>query len=167
MNPMLENRVAFTGHRTYPYDATRLRTVLEELYTAGNRIFLSGMAVGFDLAAAEAVLSLRERHADVVLIAVVPFRGQAERFSEKDRERFYRILAEADKQVLLSERYHAGVYRVRNNFLVDHAATLVTWYDGHKGGTHYTIRRALYRHRRLIHLHPATPPDVRPDISLF
>ncbi len=164
---MLENRVAFTGHRNYPYDAARLKAVLEKLYTSGNRIFMSGMAVGFDLAAAEAVLALRAQHADVVLMAVIPFRGQEERFSPKDQERFHQILEKADERVLLAERYHPDVYRVRNNFLVDHAATIVSWYDGHEGGTRYTIHRALKLRRRLIHLNPATPPDAYPPPTLF
>ena len=49
--------VAFSGHRTYRGDAAgTLHRTLEELYARGFRTFLSGMAVGFDLAAAEAVL---------------------------------------------------------------------------------------------------------------
>ena len=52
--------VAFSGHRTYRGDAAgALRRTLEELYARGFRTFLSDMAVGFDLAAAEAVLELR------------------------------------------------------------------------------------------------------------
>ena len=54
--------VAFTGHRTYRGAAAdALRRTVGELYARGFRTFLSGMAVGFDLAAAEAVLELRER----------------------------------------------------------------------------------------------------------
>ena len=53
--------VAFTGHRTYRGAAAdALRRTVGELYARGFRNFLSGMAVGFDLAAAEAVLELRE-----------------------------------------------------------------------------------------------------------
>ena len=47
--------VAFTGHRTYRGAAAdALRRTVGELYARGFRTFLSGMAVGFDLAAAEA-----------------------------------------------------------------------------------------------------------------
>ena len=54
--------VAFTGHRTYRGAAAdALRRTVGELYARGFRNFLSGMAMGFDLAAAEAVLELRER----------------------------------------------------------------------------------------------------------
>ena len=48
-----EKTVAFTGHRTYEGEAQQeLAAVLRELYAEGYRTFLSGMARGFDLAAA-------------------------------------------------------------------------------------------------------------------
>lgn len=159
---------AFTGHRTYRHEADEsLRRTIRALHGSGIRSFLSGMAVGFDLAAAEAVLDCRKSLSDIRLIAVIPFRGQQQRFSAADRARFDRICAEADETIVLSESYNSGVYAVRNNYLVNHAATLIAWYDGSAGGTCYTVERALSQSRRLIHLHPATPPTVRPMPELF
>lgn len=127
--------VAFTGHRTYRGAAAdALRRTVGELYARGFRTFLSGMAVGFDLAAAEAVLELRERVPGVRLVAAVPFRGQEMRFSPADRERFRRVLAEADSVEVLAPAYHRGCYAVRNDFLVYNARVLVAWYDGSPGG---------------------------------
>ena len=121
--------VAFTGHRTYRGAAAdALRRTVGELYARGFRTFLSGMAVGFDLAAAEAVLELRERVPGVRLVAAVPFRGQEMRFSPADRERFRRVLAEADSVEVLAPAYHRGCYAVRNDFLVYNARVLVAWY---------------------------------------
>ena len=149
--------VAFTGHRTYRDEARELLLpTLEALYDRGFRTFLSGMAVGFDLAAAEAVLLLRQRHAEVRLVAVVPFRHQAARFPAAQRLRYERILAAADSIEVLSEEYHRGCYARRNDFLVDHAQVVVAWYDGlPEGGTHYTVERARTRLREVINLHPA------------
>ena len=159
---------AFTGHRTYRHEADDLlRRTVTMLYATGIRTFLSGMAVGFDLAAAEVVLNCKATHAEMRLVAVVPFRGQQLRFSAQDRARFERILDEADETVLLSESYHHGSYAIRNNYLIAHAATLVTWYDGSTGGTRYTVERALAQNRRLIHLHPATPLTAYPVPKLF
>lgn len=254
---MIEDRlttVAFTGHRTYRGQAAAaLRAAIGELYARGFRTFLCGMAVGFDLAAAEAVLACRdcgckpavpvlacrdcgrESAAPVLacrdcgrepvppeipvsdanfvaplgsvavsqiasavtsgsglfpaagsaslhppqsppsekpmpglrLVAVVPFQGQASRFSAADRERFHRVLAAADRSVTLSPSYHAGCYAVRNNYLVDHASLLVAWYDGSPGGTHYTVRRALRRGLEIVNLHPAAPALPVPASTLF
>ena len=159
---------AFTGHRTCrrEADALLLRAVAE-LHAAGVRTFLSGMAGGFDLAAAEAVLAFRAAHPGVRLTAVVPFRGQERRFPPRDRARFERILRAADEVLILAEHYHPACYHARNDFLVAHAATLVTWYDGSAGGTRYTVERALACGRRIVHLHPQTPAAVLPLPELF
>lgn len=161
--------VAFTGHRTYRDEAREtLPATLESLYARGYRTFLSGMAVGFDLAAAEAVLLLRQRHAEVRLVAVVPFRHQAVRFPAAQRLRYERILAATDEVEILSEEYHRGCYARRNDFLIDHAQTVVAWYDGlPQGGTHYTVERARARSREVINLHPAAPASCHPDAELF
>lgn len=100
------------------------------------------------------------------LVAVIPFRGQESRFPAADREPFRRVLAAADHSVTLSPSYHAGCYAVRNNYLVEHAALLVAWYDGSPGGTHYTVRRALGRGLEFInlHAHPAALRQAEPTL---
>ena len=194
---MTEDRlttVAFTGHRTYDGQAAAaLRATVGELYARGFRTFLCGMAMGFDPAAAEAVLACRasqtasvfspavdsvsaffpEPHSPHMpmpglrLVAVIPFRGQESRFPAVDRERFRRVLAAADHSVTLSPSYHAGCYAVRNNYLVEHAALLVAWYDGSPGGTHYTVRRALVRGLEFINLHPHSAALRQAEPTLF
>lgn len=201
--------VAFTGHRTYGGQAAAaLRATVGELYARGFRTFLCGMAMGFDLAAAEAVLACRDSQTASVLspaavsvavppasafspavdsvsaffpephslhtpmpglrlVAVIPFRGQESRFPAVDRERFRRVLAAADHSVTLSPSYHAGCYAVRNNYLVEHAALLVAWYDGSPGGTHYTVRRALGRGLEFINLHPHPAALRQAEPTLF
>ena len=101
------------------------------------------------------------------LVAVIPFRGQESRFPAVDRERFRRVLAAADHSVTLSPSYHAGCYAVRNNYLVEHAALLVAWYDGSPGGTHYTVRRALGRGLEFINLHPHPAALRQAEPTLF
>ena len=160
--------VAFTGHRTYCGEASAaLAAAIRGLHAHGFRTFLCGMAVGFDLAAAEAVLELRERAPGVRLVAAVPFRGQEMRFSPADRERFRRVLAEADSVEVLAPAYHRGCYAVRNDFLVDNARVLVAWYDGSPGGTRYTVRRALGRGLEVVNLCPAAPVPPAPEPTLF
>lgn len=147
---------AFTGHRTYDGRADEaLRRTIAALYDRGIRNFLSGMAVGFDLAAAEAVLDCRAARPGMRLVAVIPFRGQERSFSPADRERYGRIAAAADETAVLAPGYRTGCYAVRNNYLVDHASVLVAWYDGSPGGTRYTVRRAERRGLELQQLHPA------------
>lgn len=156
LNP--QTTLSFTGHRTYRQEADEaLRRSLRRHYEAGIRICLSGMAEGFDLAAAEVVLSLREEFPDLRLCCVVPFRGH--RVPLPYRERYDRVLATADEVIVLSEGYHPRVFRERNNYLTDHAHYLIAWFDGSKSGTHYTIHRALRRGLTIENLYPEKPID--------
>ena len=158
----MELVVGFTGHRTYGGQADgALDAHLTALYGRGARTFVSGMAVGFDMAAAEAVLGLRARYADVRLVCAVPFEGQEARFPAADRERYARLLAAADERVTVCPRYAPGCYARRNDYLVDRAGVLVAWYDGSSGGTRYTLRRALRRGREVVNLCPEALLPVR------
>ena len=161
--------VSFTGHRTYRDQARMLLPpTLERLYDRGFCTFLSGMAVGFDLAAARAVLELRGRHPDVQLIAAVPFRGQERRFPTAWRLLYEEVLDQADGVEILAGEYHRGCYAVRNEFLVDHARVIVAWYSGTaSGGTAQTVRRARARNREIINLHPRAVILPEPDAEPF
>ncbi len=165
-----QTTVAFTGHRTYRGECDmQLAAAVERLYNAGKRVFLSGMAVGFDLAAAEKVLEFKAAHPDVRLVAVVPFEGQELRFPVAERRRFEAIVAAADEAVLLSGAFHRGCYAVRNNYLVDNSSVVVAWYDClTDGGTRYTFRRALKSEREVWNLHALAPVRIyTPTVKLF
>ena len=172
--------VAFSGHRTFkmrgdtlfvghsagttPAEtlAERLDRQLDRLLAAGYDTFLCGMAEGFDLEAAEAVLRLKTRNLPVSgqeshpirLVAVVPYLRQASHFTPTDRNRYKEVMRQADKRILLSELYHAGCFHVRNDYLVDHASLLLCYYNGTKGGTQYTVRRALKAGISILNLYP-------------
>lgn len=75
---------AFTGHRKqrlmqenkdYRNFSGQIRgkviTMIKNLYEEGFREFYSGMAEGFDMIAAEAVLQLKEQYEDMTLAAAI------------------------------------------------------------------------------------------------
>ncbi len=155
--------VAFTGHRHYAGEAaTELALLVRSLYEEGYRTFLCGMAIGFDLAAGEAVVALREEYPEVRLVAVVPCVGQERAFSPIDRLRYAQLLEQADARIVLAQRYHKGCYHERNAYLIDHAACLVAWYDGTMGGTQQSFLLALHRGLRVENL-----GTIAPDPRLF
>ena len=77
------------------------------------------MAIGFDLAAAEVTLSLRNELPEIELVAVVPFEGMHKRFPAKQRSLFERVMSEANKAITLTTHYAPNVYALRNNYLVE------------------------------------------------
>lgn len=142
--------VAFTGHRAMSYAAgdsaevlrSRLDTTLHELYARGARCFYSGMAEGFDLLAARAVLDLQCQYPDVQLIAAVPFRGHGRSFSAVVRRDYEHILRAANRVEVLAEEYSRECFLRRDDYMVERSATVVAWFDGRAGGTAYTVARA-------------------------
>ncbi len=153
--------VAFTGHRHYRDEGSEaLRRTLGCLCEERMRTFLCGMAVGFDLAAAEAVLALRAEYPDVRLVAVLPFADQHTRFSAAEQARHARLTAAADERLVLSADYTRDCFRRRNDFLLAHAACAVAWYAGRAGGPRYTFRQAVRRGLRVVNLAAALQPET-------
>lgn len=137
--------VAFTGHRDYAGEADyRLRESIMELYKRGYRRFESGMAEGFDLAAAAVVLELKAQLEALELICVVPYKSHSHSIKHS-KELYQRVLSEGDEVVVLAESYHQGVFHRRNDYLVDNSSYVVAWYNGRRSGTGYTVKRALKR----------------------
>lgn len=135
--------VAFSGHRTYDGCCDEaLRCAVRQHYAQGYRLFLTGMAAGFDLAAGEAVLNLRNDLPEIALGCVVPFAGHGATLPAADRERYEWLMREAALRTTLAVRYTADAYMRRNDYLVTHAEALIAYFDGHAGGTAYTITHA-------------------------
>jgi uncharacterized phage-like protein YoqJ len=110
------------------------------------------MARGFDLAAGECILDLRNKFPDMELVCVIPFYGQEQSFSKSDRERFRRLTELANDVILLSHEYHIGAYHSRNNFMVNNSSAVISYYNGSAGGTHYTLHRAAKHGLRIINI---------------
>lgn len=76
MNGILSEKsksLAFTGHRTIPVERqneirARLVEAVSVACKSGITCFYSGMAMGFDLMAAETILSLKGKYPDIRLI---------------------------------------------------------------------------------------------------
>lgn len=153
-----EKTVAFSGHRTnriakFTADREKLfREVAFDTFVAiesycikkGYDTFLSGMCEGFDLIAAEEVLNLKKEYPHIRLKCVVPFKGQAERYTQADKRRYDTILAQADEVVTLQDGYTEGCFLRRNDYLLENSAFLMVYYDAVAvGGTFYTLKRAV------------------------
>ncbi len=149
-------KVAFTGHRNYSGDKDNyLREAVVALYEAGHTTFLCGMAEGFDIAAAEIVLSLKSELKEIKLECVIPFRGHNLTMPSAEwAERYKRVIESADEVVTISQTYNVEIYRQRNDYLVDNADALICYYSGKaRSGTGYTVRRALKKGIQTINLY--------------
>lgn len=150
---------AFSGHRIIAGDRREelkqgLAAAVADAYAAGIRRFLCGMAQGFDLMAADAVLALRETHPDVCLVAVVPFREQSARLYPSEKAHYDAVLSKADEVVVLSELYFKDCLLRRNDYLLAKSSRVIFYYDGaYRGGTCYTWNRAHRQGLTIVNLY--------------
>ena len=162
MNVILSEKsksLAFTGHRTIPIERqdeirARLVEAVSVACKSGITCFYSGMAMGFDLMAAETVLSLKGRYPDIRFIAVVPFRRQNYRWPSMEKERYQKIISQADRVIVLSEYYFKGCLLRRNDFMLEQSCGVIALYDGKLyGGTFYTWREAMKKGMDIVNLY--------------
>ena len=152
-----EYSCCFTGHRPMklPWGMNEadprclelkleLAARLEAIYELGFRHFLCGMAIGCDMYFAEAVLALRDAHADVTLEAAIPFGDQPGRWPAAQRHRYNKLIDSADKVTVLQIGYSSNCMMQRNRYMVDRSSLLLACYNGRPGGTMNTI---LYAER--------------------
>ena len=147
---------AFTGHRpkSFPWkyneavpDCVLLKEVLAAqiklLAERGVTDFLSGMARGVDLWAAEIVLGLKKKNTVLRLHCILPCEGQEVKWPAAERERYHSILKQADEVVYVSRAYHSDCMLERNRYMVDRASILLAVYNGaYRSGTGMTVRYA-------------------------
>jgi uncharacterized phage-like protein YoqJ len=127
--------VAGTGHRPENCEdekivRTKARVKLQ--YTPGIKVFICGMAAGFDLWAGDEALKL-----GLEVWAAKPWTGHTHR--KGDRELYERIIAGASRVVNVVEQdAYPGVwvYHNRDKWMVDNADVVMAYWNGwEKGGT--------------------------------
>jgi len=136
----------------------RLREALEYLIGQGYTDFMSGGALGFDQMAARIVLSLREKYPWIRLIMVIPFDGQADKWSREQRRRWLEIIEASDKVIRISHSYDKGVFFQRNHYMVENADLILVAFDGQPGGTAGTVAYAKRHGVRVVRIPPVRAP---------
>lgn len=153
---MIYKTCAFTGHRpqNLPWqfneadtNCLKLKQILNQqisqLAKNGFTDFLSGMALGSDTWAAEAVLNLRKKKPALKLHCILPCKTQAEKWPVSEQERYQKILAQADSIFFTSRNYHPNCMLERNRFMVEKAHLLLAVYNGQPhSGTAAAVRHA-------------------------
>ena len=144
-------RCCFTGHRpeklhiTEQEAAQLLHDAIVAAYNAGYRTFISGMARGVDIWAAELVLEEREAHPDIHLICALPYPGFETKWRAEWRLRYIAILNRADLIKTICPAFSMSSYQKRNEWMVDHSSRVIAFFNGEPGGTANTIDYARKR----------------------
>lgn len=146
------HRCCFTGHRPEKLKRNErdikaaLREQIDQAVDDGLTVFITGMARGVDLWAAEIVLEQRKRNDTIKLICAIPHEGFEIRWSTEWRQLYRYVRDHADLVRIIGNGYHSGVYQIRNEWMVNHSARVIAVFNGQPSGTKNTIDYA-YRQR--------------------
>lgn len=101
MNALNSNTCCFTGHRpqNLPWRSNEedircikmkelLRQEILRAINNGYNVFISGMALGFDIICAEMVLELKKKYKNIKLMGAIPCKTQDKLWKEKDKQRY-------------------------------------------------------------------------------
>lgn len=111
---------------------------------------ISGMALGWDQALAEAAIQL-----EIPVDAYIPFRGYENNWPESSQERYHDILESDGVKTVLLDRggYSPRKLFARNERMVSAADCILALWDGKPGsGTAHAIQTALKSGKKVINL---------------
>jgi len=119
-----------------------LKKEIHKAIADGFQTFISGMARGVDLWAAEIVLTLRDESAAIRLVCASPYRGFENRWNREWQERYRRVMERADLVRFICQGYDRSCFQRRNEWMVNRSTRVIAIYNGKAGGTRNTIEYA-------------------------
>lgn len=166
MTNVLEKTVCFTGHRpqSIPYlwdenseQSVKLKKemksiVIELVEKHSVTHFISGMAIGVDMIAAEIVLELKKDYPQITLECAIPCETQAVKWSEKYRNRYFSLIEQSDKETMLQTHYTPDCMMKRNAYMVDKSDYVIAVWNGSPSGTGKTVMYAKKKNKTIIQI---------------
>ena len=143
--------IGVTGHR----DAGQKPGELEEfarLFVArvtaeGATEIITGMALGWDMAVAEAADEI-----GLPFCAAIPFTGQDAHWKPADRNRHWHLVRKASRYHVVCPLPLTHAYIKRDRWIVDHCAELHALDSGRPSGSHTTVLYAEEVGRKVVPL---------------
>lgn len=141
-------RCCFTGHRPSKLKQDEhtikqaLAVAIDQAIARGFTTFITGMAQGTDIWAAEIVLQRRNDNPELKLICALPHPDFEKSWRAEWQKRYNDVRSSADLERTICPAYSKAAYQKRNIWLVDHSALVIAVFNGEPGGTLNTIRYA-------------------------
>lgn len=153
-----KHRCCFTGHRPNKLSLKEkeikplLEKAIDSAIDNGYVTFITGMAMGTDIWAAEIVLERRRVNKEIHLICALPHPGFENGRSITEKMRFSKIIKEADLVREINSNYFNGCYQVRNKWMVDKSSLVIAVFNGQKSGTKNTIEYAKKKEVEIVNV---------------
>ncbi len=142
---MEEKICCFTGHRIKKLNMNLeivkilLEKAIDETLKNGCFCFISGMAEGIDIFAAEIVLRKKAQNEKIKLWCALPYPSFKAVGGEDIKNLFEEIISKADRVEAISDHYFKGCFQKRNKWMVDNSTEVIAFFNGEESGTKNTI----------------------------
>lgn len=127
-----------------------LEKEIRQAIADGFNVFITGMARGVDIWAAEIVLRLRDAGEAVRLICACPYQGIERGWKQSGQERYQAILSAADLVRFICQGYSRSCFQRRNEWMVDHTARVIAAWNGQPSGTKNTLDYARLQNVQVV-----------------
>lgn len=128
-----------------------LRMEIIKAIQNGYTTFISGMALGFDIIAAETVLELKKDFSHIKLIGALPCKTQDRFWKEKDKQRYNAVLKNLDGVRCIYDEYiGASCMQERNCYMINNSSLVIAYLNNKKGGTNNTIEYARKQNVKVV-----------------
>ena len=158
----------FTGHRpvALPWKSKetgvefvifkhRLRLAIEKAIDEGYRYFITGMAQGVDIIAAEMVIDIKRDNPEIKLECAIPCKNQFNGWNKINCLRYDDIVKRADVVTYVTEEeYTEGCMKLRNEYMVNNSSLVIAGFNGKRGGTKQTIGLAYKSGLKVVIIEP-------------
>jgi uncharacterized phage-like protein YoqJ len=101
--------------------------------------FFTGLAMGVDLWAGQIIIDIKAENPAIKLFGACPFPKYPDTFPTQWQIEYHFVADNCDDIFFTSSLYSPGVYKIRNNFLVEKADRLIAVVKDYNSGTGQTI----------------------------
>ena len=140
-----------SGHRIVGKNLKKeqVEKIFNKLIDDGIDTFLVGMALGFDTLCFLILEEIRKKK-PIKIIACIPCIEQPERFSDRQRQEYFRMIESADQKIYVSKNYNSKCMQKRNEFMVDNSSIVIAHCIRDFGGTANTIKYAMKTNKPVV-----------------
>lgn len=129
----------------------RIKVEIENAIIKGYSIFISGMALGFDIMCAEAVVDLKKKYSHISIFGALPCKDQDRFWSSRDKKRYNDLIEQLDDKKYINSSYIGAKCMIeRNKFMIDNSSLVIALYNGKKGGTEQTLNYAKKKGLQMV-----------------
>lgn len=118
--------------------------------------FITGMEPGVEQFAAQIVLDLKPRYAQLTLECVLPFETQAEHWEEWERDIYFRIVSACDTETMLQKHESRECRQRKNVYMIEHADVVLAVWNGQPGTIGAAVAYAEEKQKSVVRMDPTT-----------